>query len=67
VVAVIYYGNNVYFIVPNQPKAPGLALRSNYKSIKSVETIHKRSSFNGGVYGFRDEAYLCFSGAEQAG
>ena len=40
VMGVIYYGN-VYFIVPNQPKAPRLALRWNDKSIEVIKTIYK--------------------------
>ena len=48
----------VYIIVPNKPKATGLALGWNYKHIKVVKTIDKSSSFNGGVSSFRDETYL---------
>jgi hypothetical protein len=60
VVAVVYY-SDVYLIVPDKPKATRLALRWNYKCIKGVETIHKRSCFDGRVYSFRDETYLRFS------
>ena len=44
VVAVVNY-SKVYFIVPYQTKATGLALRWNYKSIRGIKAIYKSQSF----------------------
>lgn len=39
-VTVINY-SNVYIVVPYQPKAPGLALCWNYKSVRIIKMIYK--------------------------
>ena len=60
---VIYY-YKINFIIPDKPKATRLPLRWNYKRIKGTKTIYKRSSFDGRVSSFWNEAYLYISQAD---
>ena len=55
-----YINTNV--LLPNQPKAAGLAYRRDHKSISNIEFINKRNTGNSGVSGFRNKTYLEFSG-----